>query len=84
MNFIDNLQSWSYSDHECKLTDFLDGESELYHIVSQLSHANNNNTLYIKGKWERESGIEISEESWGNIWFNIQLHGLERALLEEY
>lgn len=37
-------------------------------LYTALSHANNNNTLYIKDKWERDSGIEISEEAWGNIW----------------
>lgn len=61
-----------------------DVESEFYHILKNamtmtpsnsisklckaLSHANVNNTLYIKGKWESDSGIGISEEVWGNIW----------------
>lgn len=78
------LQLRSYIDHECKLTNFSDVESEFYHILKNdmtttpsnsisklytaVSHVNNNNILYIKGKRERESGIEISEEVWGNIW----------------
>ena len=37
-------------------------------LYTALSNANNNNTQYIKDKWEVELGTEISEEAWGNIW----------------
>ena len=43
-------------------------------LYTALSHANNHNTLYIKGKWESESGIKIYEEPWGNIWSSSGQH----------
>lgn len=78
------LQLRSYIDHECKLTDLSDVELAFSHIMKNaltmipsksisklykaLSYSSNNNTLYIKDKWEKESGIKISEEAWSNIW----------------
>ncbi len=69
-------------EHECKLTDFLEVESVFLHIIKSaisvtpsicklytaLSLAGNNNTFYIKEKWEREAGIELTEETWVDIW----------------
>lgn len=37
-------------------------------LFTAMSHVTKSNTLYIKEKWEREAGIKISEETWGNIW----------------
>ncbi len=37
-------------------------------VCNTLSCAKNENTLYIKEKWEREAGIELSKEVWGEIW----------------
>lgn len=82
--FYRYLQLHSYIDHECKLTGFSDTESEFYHILKNartvvpskfisklytaLSNANRNSTLHIKDKWEKESGLQVSEEAWSNIW----------------
>lgn len=84
IDFHRYLQLRSYIDHECKLTNFSKVELEFQHIMTNamtkipsksisslytaLSKANNNNTHYSKNKWESESGIEISEEAWDNIW----------------
>ena len=78
------FQMRSYIEHECKLTDFSDVESEFHRIVKSaisttpsnsisrlytaLSLASNNNTIYIKEKWEREAGIELSGDTWTEIW----------------
>ena len=77
------LQFRSYIDHECKLTGLSEVQSEFFHVLKNamavapsnfisrlytvLAHANDNNTLYIKGKWERESGIKISDEAWDSV-----------------
>ena len=37
-------------------------------VCNALSNSNNLSTLYIKEIWEREVGIEISEEKWEQIW----------------
>lgn len=37
-------------------------------LYKALSSASEDNTLYVKDKWERESGIGISVGEWGNIW----------------
>lgn len=41
------------------------GVSKLYQALRQASP---DNTLYIKHRWEKESGIIISDEEWGNLW----------------
>lgn len=37
-------------------------------LYTAICHASKNNTLYIKDKWEKETGMKISEETWGSIW----------------
>lgn len=75
----------SHITREGKLIGLSAVESEFFHILKNtlpmnppysisklytvISHATKRNTLYIKDKWEREAGIRISEEIWGNIWF---------------
>lgn len=96
------LQLRSYIDHECKLTNFSNVESEFYHILknamtmipsksisklySALSNASNINTLYIRDKWEGESGNETPDLGQYLVLpvDNIQLSGLEKGLLEGY
>lgn len=36
-------------------------------LYNDLFLAGNENTLYIKEKWEKEAGISMSEEAWGEI-----------------
>lgn len=83
-DFYRYLQLRSYIDHTCKLTNLTAVESDFFQILKNaltmtpsksisklytaLSHADKNDTLYVKEKWERESGIEISEEAWSSIW----------------
>lgn len=42
------------------------------HLISQiykkLQNSKHHSTLQIKQKWERESGLEISQEDWNTIW----------------
>ena len=70
-----------YINQECKFKDFSTAESDFYFILKSaitmepsksiselygaISAAKNDNTLHIKVRWEREAGIEISEEVWG-------------------
>ena len=42
------------------------------HLISQiyngLQNSKNHSTMSVKQKWEKESGLEISEEVWNSIW----------------
>ena len=84
VDFYRYLQVRHYINQECKIKDLSVVEAEFYSIIKAaldstpskaiselycaLSNADNRNTLYIKEKWEREAGIEISEEQWEQIW----------------
>lgn len=84
IDFHRYLQVRSYIGHECKLIGFSDVESEFIRILksafssiptksiskwySVLSHIKNEDTMYVKEKWEREAEVEISEEDWEEIW----------------
>lgn len=43
-------------------------------LYTDLSPVNDNNTLYIKGKWERESGIKLHESTAGATLWDISGH----------
>lgn len=82
-DFFRYLPLRHHFSQKCRPTDFSTVESDFCRIlksalssipcksISRLYNAlflsKNENTLYIKEKWEKEAGIGISEEAWGEI-----------------
>ena len=82
-DFFRFLQMRHYFNQECKTTGLSTAESEFYKILTAASnstltkaiskvynalfYAKNENTLHIKEKWEKEAGLSLSEEAWGEI-----------------
>ena len=82
-DFFRYLQVRHHFNQKCRPADFSKTESEFFRIlksalvsipsksISKLYNAQfligNENTLYIKEKWEKEAGIKMSEETWGEI-----------------